>query len=443
MSSQQHSVKFSNALILQGDWEGGLANFALDLMDAGKQASKVIFHAGDWIYKWKGVTTVSFDAPIELFEDWLRRHISENKIDCLILYNQYRPYNAIGWKIAKELNLECIVLELGLLRPDFCTIYTRNHNRLDYLAERWHSILAEKKIIQEPEKPDQLSVMSTPCKILQLASYYSFSRFISALTRKYTHYEDQRSLNFFHHLAAGIRGSLRFLRRKNHSRFNSIFSTALSGKYYFIPLQINSDSQVAQHSSFQSIEEFIRVVVDSFIKHAPSDTKLVFKVHPMDRGYKDYQQLINSLQTKPEEGRILYLDRIHLPTTLKHARACITINSSVGLSALIHHTPVLTLGEAAYNLEGLTYQGMLDEFWVKHDKVNTKLVKNFVALLKLTSQGQGTLFQRLYSCSGRCKIAWPEEFKTVFTNTPLPVATNDQTPSPVGASHSAPYHLQH
>ena len=398
MSSQQHSIKFSNALILQGDWEGGLANFALDLMDAGKQVSKVIFHAGDWIYRWKGVSTLSFDAPIELFEDWLRHRISENGVDCLILFNQYRPYNAIGWNVAKELNLECIVLELGLLRPDFCTIYSRNHNHLDYLAKRWHRVLAEKKTLQEPDKPAQISVMSTPCKMLQLASYYSFSRFMCTFARKYTHYRDQRSLDFFHHLAAGIRGALRFQERKNQSRFNSIFSSEWSGKYYFVPLQINSDSQISQHSNFQSIEAFIHVVVESFIKHAPSDTKLVFKVHPMDRGYKDYQQLIKSLQAKAGEDRILYLDRIHLPTTLGHARGCVTINSSVGLSALIHNTPTITLGEAAYSLKGLTFQGQLDDFWLQHGEVNKGHVQNYVALLKLTSQGQGTLYQRLYSC---------------------------------------------
>ena len=79
---------FNNALILQGDWEGGLANVALDLKASGKNVTKVVFHAGDWIYKRKGVQTVSFDAPIEAFEDWLRKHIKRNNIDCLILYNQ-------------------------------------------------------------------------------------------------------------------------------------------------------------------------------------------------------------------------------------------------------------------------------------------------------------------------------------------------------------------
>ena len=166
----------------------------------------------------------------------------------------------------------------------------------------------------------------------------------------------------------------------------------------------------------------------------------------MDRGYKDYQQLIKSLQSKPGKDRILYLDRIHLPTALDHARACVTINSSVGLSALIHNTPVITLGEASYSLKGLTYQGKLDEFWHQHGKVNKGHVQNYVALLKLTSQGQGTLYQRLYSCSGRCKIAWPEEFKTVFTDSPQPVIATDRMSPSIEASHAShavQYHLKH
>jgi capsular polysaccharide export protein len=405
---------FSNALILQADWEGGMANLAIDLKRAGKSVSKVLLHAGDWIYKWKGVQTVSFDAPIETFEDWLRKHIKNNNIDCLILYNQYRPYNQIGWDLAKELDIECIVLELGLLRPDFCSIYSREHNQFDYLASRWEGVISEGETLVEPEKPPQLATMSTPYKMVQFALYYSFSRFMAAFARQYTHYQDQRSLDFFHHLAAGIRNMLRFQGRDKQNRFNRTFSTTLSGKYYIAPLQVHSDSQITQRSSIESMEGFIRHVANSFFKHAPSDTKLVFKVHPMDRGYKDYGKLIKKLQAKPDGHRILYLDRIHLPTALDHARGCVTINSSVGLAALIHGAPTITLGEAAYNLRGLTFQGKLNAFWKQHGEVESKHVHDFVNLLKHTSQAQGTLYQRLYAAPGRSKIAWPEEFQEIF-----------------------------
>ena len=347
--------KIKNALIIQSDWEGGLTNFAQDLIKAGTEVTKVLLHAGDWIHKWKGIPTVKYDAPLAQFETWLRKYISESNIDCLIVYNQYRPYNAVSWKVAEELGLECIVLELGLLRPDFCSIYTRDCNQFEYLAGEWDNLLVSKDTLIEPTKPPQLARMSTPCKMIQFGLYFLFSRFMSTFARQFTHYCDQRSMNVRHHLRACVIGGLRFQGRKKQSYFDKIFATRWSNKYYFVPLQVHTDSQITERSNFKSIEEFIQLVVNSFLKHAPRGTKLVFKVHPMDRGYKDYHEFIKKMRSNVGGHRVLYLDRIHLPTALDHARACITINSSVGLSALIHRTPLITLGEAAFDLKELTY----------------------------------------------------------------------------------------
>ncbi|MFC5050236.1 hypothetical protein ACFPK9_06400 [Rubritalea spongiae] len=413
MHPKRHK-QLNNALILQGDWEGGLTNFALDLIDKGTQVTKVVLHAGDWIYKWKGVATVDFDAPLDEFENWLRAYISEHDVDSLILYNQYRPYNLIGWDLAEELGIECIVLELGLLRPDFCSIYSRQRNQFDYLQNRWTEILNKDQAVTPPEKPAQLARMSTPCKMVQFGLFFLFSRFMATFARQYCHYQDQRTLSVGHHLVANIRGALRFQGRKKQSCFDKIFAGKWSGKYYFVPLQVHTDSQITIRSHFQSMEEFICTVAASFKKHAPKGTKLVFKIHPMDRGYKDYLHLIKKIREDIGNQRILYLDRIHLPTILDNARGCITVNSSVGLSALIHNTPLITLGKAAFDLEKLTFQGSLDDFWTQHGRVSKKHVNNFVALLKQTSQAQGTFYQRLYSSPGRCKIAWPADFNSLF-----------------------------
>lgn len=427
MSDQPNSPDFKKALILQGDWEAGLCNVALDLMDTGKQVTKVIFHAGDWIYRLRGVPCVDYDQPIASFEAWLRDFIEQEKIDCVILYNQYRPYNQIGWDLAREFDLECIVLELGLLRPDYCSIYSRNLDHFNYLESRWENIPVGYGGDEKKAQHARLGKMSTPCKMAQFAFYYSFARFVSVFLRRYRYYVDQLTMNFRHHLVALIRGALRFQGREKHKRFDRIFSGMWSGKYYIVPLQVHSDSQITRRSNFKSMEEFIERVADSFVQHAPSGTKLVFKVHPMDRGYRDYRTLIKALNAKVRGNRILYLDRIHLPTTLDHAKACITINSSVGLSALIHGTPVICLGSSAYDLENLTYQGKLDTFWQQHGKVNKKAVRRFIELLKETSQAHGTLFQRLYASPGRSKIMWPDDFASVFTKTVAPAKTAVQS----------------
>jgi capsular polysaccharide export protein len=161
-------------------------------------------------------------------------------------------------------------------------------------------------------------------------------------------------------------------------------------------------------------------VVSSFERNAPPDTKLVFKVHPMDRGYRDYRELLDRLDQRLGGGRILYVDRVSLQVLLNHAVGLVNINSSVGISGLMHHIPVITLGTAVYDLKDLTYQGDLDSFWTEATPPCKKNVRQFINLLLQTNQSYGLLFQRCFDVSGRCKIQWvkpfQEEFFGPFTN---------------------------
>lgn len=46
-----------------------------------------------------------------------------------------------------------------------------------------------------------------------------------------------------------------------------------------------------------------------------------------------------------------------------HARGVVTVNSTTGTLALACNVPVLTLGQAIYDLPGLTAQCSLEHFW--------------------------------------------------------------------------------
>ncbi len=407
--------KPENALILQADWEGGITHVANDLIDNGVNVTKVVLNAADWIYTRKELPTVSYDHPFEEFESWLRCYIAENGVDCIILYNQYRPYNKVGWDLAEELGIQCVVLELGLLRPDFCTIYTRDFDHFTYLAEQWGRVMSGEISPEKSVDNQRLARMRTTAKMKQFAAFFLFSRLMAIIFRRYTHYIDQRGQGIWHHLYAAVVSGLRYQGRMKDDRYNIKFSSEWNGAFYFVPLQVHTDSQITQRSQFTSIDYFIDDVVASFLKHAPKGTKLVFKVHPMDRGYKDYHKKIKAInQSIGGKKRIYYVDRINLPLALEHCRGCITINSSVGLSALIHSKKTICLGEAAYNLAKLTYQGELADFWRSDFEPKKKDVEYFINLLKLTSQAHGVLFQRLYSAKGNCKIIWPQLFSHIF-----------------------------
>ena len=92
---------------------------------------------------------------------------------------------------------------------------------------------------------------------------------------------------------------------------------------------------------------------------------LVFKHHPVDRGRKNYKNFImDQAELLKVKNRILVIHDLHLPTCLKHAKGTITINSTVGLSSIGYKIPTITLGNAIYDMEGLTCKGMsLETFW--------------------------------------------------------------------------------
>jgi capsular polysaccharide export protein len=131
-----------------------------------------------------------------------------------------------------------------------------------------------------------------------------------------------------------------------------------------VPLQISGDSQVMQHSKYVSVADFVCRVVESFAAHAPRNTTLVVKHHPLDRGYHDYSALAADLAEKYGlQDRLICIHDQHLPTLFDHMLGAVVINSTVGFSALSHGAPVKTCGLAIYDIQGLTFQKSLDEFW--------------------------------------------------------------------------------
>lgn len=398
-------------LIVQGDWEAGMSLLAQDLRDAGHEIHKVVLCAPDFIYKLRGFRTHVFRKPLADFDVWLRELVDKENFDTFFLYNHYRPYNDIAWNIAKELNLSCFVFELGLIRPNCVTVFSRDTLPLPTLAKAWDKILSGELSPNVVETPPEICKVSTPAKLICFGTNFVLSRYTAFL---FPNFVDQRELKLWHHVKYGLVFLWRFMERSRDIEYHAMFTGKLSGKYYAVPLQVHSDTQILKCSNFQSIEQFIMLVVESFERHAPADTKLVFKVHPMDRGYKDYRDLLHGLDQRLGGGRILYVDRVSLPILLKHALGLVNINSSVGISGLTHHVPVIALGTAVYDLEDLTYRRDLDSFWTRAEPPCKTRVHQFINLLLQTNQSRGTLSQRCFDVPGRCKIQWVKPFQEEF-----------------------------
>jgi capsular polysaccharide export protein len=219
-------------------------------------------------------------------------------------------------------------------------------------------------------------------RIVTCIAYYCG---IALHRRRYPHYKHYRSVGLAREGLQWIRAGWRKLayKRPDLQRFRQ-FSDK---QFYLLPLQVRGDSQIMTHSRFEGMEQVIARSIAAFANGAPTASHLVIKHHPMDRGYTNYHKLITNLAARfGVADRVWYVHDINLPTLLKACRGVITVNSTVGLSALIQRKPVIVLGEALYNMPGLTFQGSLRDFWTASFAPDDNLAHRFVEYLRYWTQ---------------------------------------------------------
>lgn len=141
-----------------------------------------------------------------------------------------------------------------------------------------------------------------------------------------------------------------------------------SDNYFLISLQVHNDSQITHHSDYRDVVQFIDEAIASFAGHAHEAQLLVFKHHPLDRGHRDYRELVCSLAARYQVShRVFYGCDMHLPTLMKHSIGMVTINSTTGLQSVYHKKPTKVMGRAIYDTPKLTDPKPLDDFW-RHPK---------------------------------------------------------------------------
>jgi capsular polysaccharide export protein len=109
--------------------------------------------------------------------------------------------------------------------------------------------------------------------------------------------------------------------------------------YVFLPLQVSADTQLKLHSDVTNIEA-IRQAVGYAEKIG---AELFVKVHPAETDRGELRQICD-LSSK------LNFDIVSSATLdlVRNAHSVVTINSTVGLEALMYNKKVITLGRSFY-----------------------------------------------------------------------------------------------
>ena len=388
------AVKDKNILFLQGPMGYFFRDLDCILRKKGANTFKIALNAADWFFSNRD-TVHSFKGKKEAWSGYIETFLKEKKIDKIFLFGDCRFYQMQAVAIAMDMHIEIFVFEEGYVRPDFVTMEKHGVNNFSkisrdpafYMALDDRYLTLEREVLPANPKYRRMAFSAT--------TYYLISHLFSFYYPHYVHHRDPNAIKEFFW---GWRNIFRKMKYKfTEKGLTEKLTGTLSKRYYFVPLQTHNDFQLREHSSYSSIEDFIVDVMHSFGEHAPKETFLVLKHHPADRGRKNYEALIATLSKKLGiEERVMAVHDLHLPSCLQNALGTITINSTVGLSSLFHKTATIALGDAIYDIEGLTAKGRsLDDFWSNLEKPDKILHARFRNYLIETTQLNGSFYGRI------------------------------------------------
>ena len=362
-------------LLLQGPMGPFFERLAAMLRAQGQAVWKVNFNGGDDKF-FTGPGIIRFQAPMAAWPHRIRELLAEMNIDAVVLFGQSRQLHAQAIAAAQEAGISVYVFEEGYIRPDYVTLERGGVNAESSLPT--HADFYRQLEIEPP--PAAQPTGQSFAAMANCAFHYGLAAYLAR--SKYPHYTHHRSLAPIPEFLRWLRGDWRKWKHRMLERGDwAALTTADRHKRFFlVPLQVENDSQIVHHSRYESMLPFIDDVLESFAARADHGDWLVFKHHPMDRPYNDFTQQIALAAAKfGLSDRVRYVHDLHLPTLLKAAKGVVTVNSTTALQSLFHGTPVVTLGDAFYNVAGLVQVGDLDRFWTHAGEVDADLFQRYRA----------------------------------------------------------------
>ncbi|WP_085248736.1 capsule biosynthesis protein [Gilliamella mensalis] len=378
----------SNILLLQGPIGPFFKNVAAWLQNSGCNVYKINLNGGDeYFYPHD---SVSFYESIDAFPQFLKDYIRQHTIDAIVVFGDCRIYHKIAKSIVESnSNLSFWVFEEGYFRPHYITFEKNGVNGFSLIPKN-HDFYQSIEITSIDESKNK-------CHYYSMA-YFGIIYYIFIFFKKYKY------SNYVHHRKTSLsfyasRWTLALIRKfKAKLTHPKLIKNIINNDYkpfYIFPLQCNEDFQIQVHSHYHSMKSYIFRVIRSFSLFADKKNYLLIKHHPMDDGFHNYARLIKKLANRyGVSQRVIYIHGIPMPILLRKAIGLVTVNSTCGLSALIHGLPVIALSNAHYDIKGLTFQEGLNRFWKEGKKPDTQLFERYRSYLYNKSQIKGSIYYK-------------------------------------------------
>ena len=373
-------------LFLQGMPSRFFERLGSALAARGHAVHRVNFNGGDRVF-WRLPNGVDFHGREHEWPEFLDGLVSEKGISDVILFGDCRPLHRAAMRVARQRRLVVHVVDEGYMRPDWITFEEGGVNGFSSLPKDpgWYRRRAHglPEWERPPKVPGSFRRRAFEDVLYNLSSMTGVWRF--------PHYKTHRPYHQLIEYAGWLR---RLALMHKFERHAAAAIEELTGEpIYFFPLQLDCDYQMRVHSPFRATSLAIESVLWSFARHAPPNSRLVVKLHPMDSGLVDWVGMVGHVAAEHLVAeRVTVLDGGELPKLLARADGVVTVNSTVGGEALAKGLPVIALGNAVYDMPGLTYQGDLDHFWTEAAPPDAELFDAFRRVLAARCMIPGSFF---------------------------------------------------
>jgi|GEM_PF-15654 len=375
-------------LFLQGPLCDFFDRLGRALIARGHRVHRVNLNLGDQLF-WR-LPAVHFRGRFDEWRAFIAAEMDAHAVTDLILLGDRRPHHLVAAEEARARGIAVICTELGYVRPDWVTLEYDGMSTFSRLP-RDPAVIA--KLAEGLPAPDLEPRFST--SFPRMAALDVAYNLAAVLGRPfYPHY---RRHAIFHPLAeyAGWSAVLarRALRRRATEAAKSRIAAA-PGSYFLFPLQLATDYQIRAHSPYADAREAVREVVASFAGSG-SERRLVVIIHPLDNGLVRWRALVmGEARARGVAERVTVLDGGTPLPLIGNAAGLVTINSTIGITALRLGVPLKVLGSAVFDVPGLTSQQPLDRFWHQPEPPDPKLVDDFLRVVVAATQVRGGYYER-------------------------------------------------
>jgi capsular polysaccharide export protein len=383
-------------LFLQGPISGFFDRLGRALVGRGHRVQRVNLHFGDRLF-WN-LPAIDYRGRFPEWREFVGDLLDRHQVTDLVLHGDRRPYHMVAAEEARARGIAVIATDLGYVRPDWLTL---EYDGMTTYSRFPRDPAAIRALAAEFPEPELAQRFHNPFWLI--APFDVIYNLGLVLGRPlYPHYRYHSVCHPFLEYAGWI-GS-------RPKKFLTARATAAAKRrlqeqpktYFLVPLQLQTDFQIRAHSPFDDVCRGVRTILASFAASG-CDRTLVFIVHPLDNGLINWHRLIARLAGEHGIGdRVTTLHGGTPPELVRNTAGIVTINSTVGLAALYFGVPVKVLGNAIFDVPGLTCQESLDAFWHDQPPPDPELLAAYLRALIGATQVKGGFYER---SSQECAVA--------------------------------------